>query len=180
MLFGLFTRSDPPPASPFQGLAAARKARIESVTALNQVLADTMTLRDLYKKHHRQASGPRFYELHVLFDKHCGEQEELADAIAERIQALGGVAIAMAADVAQQTTIPRPPRGSEETSRQLARLADAHEQLLLAARSASRRAAGLGDDATNDLLAADVIPVNEKQAWLMRHQPPRLHASPEQ
>src|ERR1017187_6842557 len=86
----------------------------DSVEALNQLLADTMTLRDLYKKHHWQAAGPTFYQLHLLFDKHSGEQNELIDLLAERIQTLGGVTIAMAADVAETTLIPRPPKGRQQ------------------------------------------------------------------
>src|SRR5712671_1119998 len=82
-----------------------------SIENLNQLLADTMSLRDLYKKHHWQVAGPTFYQLHLLFDKHHGSQEELVDDIAERIQLLGGVSVAMAADIAERTTIPRPPRG---------------------------------------------------------------------
>jgi starvation-inducible DNA-binding protein len=151
-------------------IALARKAGEESVMVLNQVLADTMTLRDLYKKHHWQASGATFYELHLLFGKHHDEQEELIDAIAERIQTLGGVAIAMAADVAETTVVVRPPRDREEPSRQLARLIDAHERVLLGVRAAARRVAALGDDGTNDLLVGDVIRTNEKQAWFVREQ----------
>src|SRR5207245_3554991 len=74
-----------------------------SVENLNQLLADTMTLRDLYKKHHWQVSGPTFYQLHLLFDRHFDEQSALVDAIAERIQSLGGVSIAMSHDVAEMT-----------------------------------------------------------------------------
>jgi starvation-inducible DNA-binding protein len=148
-------------------IALARKARAESVAVLNQILADTMTLRDLYKKHHWQTSGATFYQLHLLFDKHHGEQEELIDAIAERIQTLGGTAIAMAADVAETTMVVRPPRGREEPSVQLARLIDAHERVLYGVRAAARRAADLGDDGTNDLLVSGVIRTNEKQAWFV-------------
>jgi len=83
--------------------------RLEMTAQLNQVLADTMTLRDLYKKSHWQVAGPTFYQLHLLFDKHYDEQVELVDSIAERIQLLGGVSIAMAADVAETTRIERPP-----------------------------------------------------------------------
>jgi starvation-inducible DNA-binding protein len=149
-------------------IGLARKACEESVTVLNQILADTMTLRDLYKKHHWQTSGPTFYPLHLLFDEHYKEQEELIDAIAERIQTLGGIAIAMAADVAETTVIVRPPRGREEPSRQLARLLDAHERVLYSVRAAARRAAELGDDGTSDLLVSDVIRTNEKQSWFIR------------
>src|SRR5256885_11665844 len=88
--------------------------RLEMTERLNQLLADTMTLRDLYKKAHWQVSGPTFYQLHLLLDKHYDEQVELVDSIAERIQLLGGVSIAMAADVAETTQIERPPRGREE------------------------------------------------------------------
>lgn len=87
--------------------------RLEMTAQLNQLLADTMTLRDLYKKSHWQVAGPTFYQLHLLFDKHFDEQVELVDSIAERIQLLGGVSIAMAADVAETTQIKRPPLGRE-------------------------------------------------------------------
>lgn len=149
-------------------IALARKARVEGVAVLNQILADTMTLRDLYKKHHWQVSGATFYQLHLLFDKHHGEQEALVDDIAERIQSLGGIAIAMSADVAETTTIPRAPRDREEPAQQLARLADAHERLLYGVRAAARRASDLGDDGTNDLLVSGVIRTNEKQAWFIQ------------
>src|SRR5437660_12100197 len=111
-----------------------------SVENLNQLLADTMTLRDLYKKHHWQVSGPTFYQLHLLFDKHFAEQSELVDAIAERIQSLGGVSIAMAHDVAEMTLIPRPPRGRDEGPMQLSRLLDAHQIIIRDCRELARRA----------------------------------------
>src|SRR6476469_672516 len=91
-------------------IALSENACRESVENLNQLLADTITLRDMYKKHHWQIAGPTFYQLHLLFDKHYGEQNELVDAIAERIQLLGGVSLAMAADVAETTKIERPRR----------------------------------------------------------------------
>ena len=158
-------------------IALARKVRAESVAALNLILADTMTLRDLYKKHHWQTSGATFYELHLLFDKHHGEQEALVDAIAERIQTLGGISIAMAADVAETTMLARPPRDREEPLLQLVRLIDAHERVLYGVRVAARRAAALGDDGTNDLLVSDVIRTNEKQAWFVQEHLKRSRLS---
>ena len=103
-------------------IALAEKVRRESVENLNQLLADTMTLRDMYKKHHWQVAGPTFYQLHLLFDKHFGEQSELVDIVAERIMMLGGVSVAMAADVAETTIIPFPPKGSEMATVQITRL----------------------------------------------------------
>jgi len=138
-----------------------------SIDNLNQILADTMTLRDMYKKHHWQVAGATFYQLHLLFDKHHGEQDELVDTIAERIQLLGGVSIAMAADVAETTIIPRPPRGREEVPVQISRLLEAHEFILKEARTMAREASEVGDDGTNDLLVSDVIRGNELQVWFL-------------
>jgi starvation-inducible DNA-binding protein len=134
---------------------------------LNQLLADTMTLRDLYKKSHWQVAGPTFYQLHLLFDKHYDEQVELVDSIAERIQLLGGVSLAMAADVAETTQIERPPRGREEVPVQLSRLLDAHQIIIGATRKLARRASALGDDGTNDLFVSEVLRRNELQMWFL-------------
>ncbi len=141
--------------------------RVQITSQLNQLLADTMTLRDLYKKCHWQVAGPTFYQLHLLFDKHYGEQNDLVDAIAERIQLLGGISLAMAADVAETTQIDRPPRGREEVPVQLSRLIDAHQIIIQQARPLARRAAELGDDGTNDLVVSDVIRTNELQIWFL-------------
>jgi len=141
--------------------------RLEMTAQLNQLLADTMTLRDLYKKSHWQVSGPTFYQLHLLFDKHYDEQVEIVDAIAERIQLLGGVSLAMAADVAEMTHIERPPRGREEVPVQLSRLLDAHQIIIQECRTLSRRASTIGDDGTNDLVVSDVLRANELQVWFL-------------
>jgi starvation-inducible DNA-binding protein len=148
-------------------IALAQDVRKRSVTNLNQLLADTMTLRDLYKKHHWQVSGPTFYQLHLLFDKHFAEQVELVDEIAERIMMLGGVSVAMAADVAEMTLIPRPPADREEVPVQISRLLQAHEIVLKEARAMARKATEDGDDGTNDIIVSDVIRTNEMQVWFV-------------
>jgi starvation-inducible DNA-binding protein len=141
--------------------------RLEMTEQLNQLLADTSTLRDLYKKSHWQVAGPTFYQLHLLYDKHFEEQVELVDSIAERIQLLGGVSLAMAADVAETTQIERPPRGREEVPVQLSRLLDAHQIIIRQCRTLASRASELGDDGTNDLVVSDVLRTNELQVWFL-------------
>ncbi len=148
-------------------IALSKKVCARSADNLNQLLADTITLRDLYKKHHWQVAGHTFYQLHLLFDKHFKEQNELVDTIAERIQSLGAMSIAMAADVAETSMIPRPPRGREEVPVQISRLLHAHEMILLEARSMAKQASKDGDDGTNDLLVSDVIRTNELQVWFL-------------
>lgn len=160
-------------------IALAEDTRRTSADNLNQVLADTITLRDLYKKHHWQVAGPTFYQLHLLFDKHFNEQNELVDLIAERIMILGGVSIAMSADVAEMTLVPRPPKGREEVPVQLSRLLQAHEIVLKEARAMARKAAEDGDDGTNDLLVSNVIRTNEMQVWFVSEHlvdAPLVHA----
>lgn len=161
-------------------IALSETACRESVDNLNQLLADTITLRDLYKKHHWQIAGPTFYQLHLLFDKHYNEQNELVDAIAERIQVLGGVSVAMAPDVAEMTMIPRPPKGREDVPVQISRLLHAHEIVLQEARTMARLAANRGDDGSNDLIVSEVIRRNELQVWFVAEHVvnvPLIHAT---
>ena len=141
--------------------------RSQMCKKLNQLLADSITLRDLYKKHHWQVAGPTFYQLHLLFDKHFNEQVEIVDTIAERIQLLGGVTIAMGGDVAGQTKIPAPPRGREEVPVQVSRLLEAHKIILHECLDLAKAADKLGDDGTNDLVVSDVLRVNELQSWFI-------------
>jgi len=148
-------------------IALSERVCQESVTNLNQLLVDTMTLRDLYKKHHWQIAAPTFYQLHLLFDKHYNELNDLVDSIAERVQLLGGVSVAMAHDVAETTLIPRVPKGREEVPVQVSRLLHAHEIVLKEARAMARRAADAGDDGTNDLMVSEVIRRNELQVWFV-------------
>jgi starvation-inducible DNA-binding protein len=153
--------------SHIQPLELEEPVRLEMTEQLNLLLADSMTLRDLYKKSHWQVSGATFYQLHLLFDKHYDEQVEIVDTIAERIQLLGGVSIAMAADVAETTRIERPPRGREEVPVQISRLLEAHQILIRHSRTLARLASQLGDDGTNDLVVSDVLRPNELQAWFL-------------
>lgn len=148
-------------------IALEDNARAQSVAILNQVLADTMTIRDMYKKHHWQVSGATFYQLHLLLDKHYEEQATLVDTIAERIMALGGISIAMAPDVAEMTKIPRPPKGREDVPTQIARLLEAHELILRECHEGAAQADESGDDGTNDLLVSEVIRTNEPQVWFL-------------
>ncbi|MBB5055365.1 starvation-inducible DNA-binding protein [Granulicella aggregans] len=141
--------------------------REKMVGKLNQLLADSITLRDMYKKHHWQVSGPTFYQLHLLFDKHFDEQVELVDTIAERIQILGGVSIAMGGDVAQLSHIPAPPKGREEVPVQISRLLEAHKHIMQECHDIAEAADDAGDDGTNDMVVSDILRANELQSWFI-------------
>ena len=148
-------------------IALAYEARLQSCQLLNHVLADSLVLGALYKKHHWLMRGHTFYPLHLLLDKHAGEQAELVDLLAERVQTLGGVAVADPRHVAEITTIPRPPDGAEEVPAMLSRLLEAHEIIITKVRDAITRTAANRDDGTNDLLMGDVLRRHELQVWFL-------------
>ena len=148
-------------------IALSYEARMYSSQRLNKVLADTQILYGLYKKHHWIMRGATFYQLHLLLDKHAGEQLELVDTLAERVQTLGGVAVGDSRHVAEITSIPRPPDGVEEVPAMLSRLLEAHELILTEAHDAAARTAELGDDGTNDLLVSQIIRTGELQSWFL-------------
>jgi starvation-inducible DNA-binding protein len=148
-------------------LGLGEPARAEMAGKLNKVLSDTRILHDLYKKSHWLMRGPTFYQLHLLMDKHAGEQAELVDAVAERVQTLGAVAVGDPRHVAELTTVPRPPNGAEEVPAMLSRLLEAHELVIREVREAAHRADELGDDGSNDLLVSEALRTNELQAWFV-------------
>ena len=161
-----------PEVQPFGALrlvpiALSAEARTESVQLLNGILADTTILYALYKKHHWLVSGPPFYQLHLLFDKHAGEQLELVDLLAERVQSLGGIAVGDPRHAAELTRIQRPPNGAEEVSVMLSRLLEAHETVITALREAIEATAKNGDWGSNDLLMSDVLRRHELQVWFL-------------
>jgi starvation-inducible DNA-binding protein len=148
-------------------LGLSRDARLYSCQRLNQILADTQILHALYKKHHWLMRGATFYQLHLLLDKHAGEQIGLVDSIAERVQTLGGVAVGDPRHVAELTRLSRAPNGCEEVPAMLSRLLEAHELILTDAHDAAARVAEQGDDGTNDLIVSGVIRTGEFQAWFL-------------
>lgn len=160
-------------------IALSHEARQESVQLLNQVLADTLILYSLYKKHHWVMRGPTFLQLHELLDKHAAEQLALIDELAERVQKLGGVSIADPRHVAEITKIERPPNGVEEVPVMIGRLLAAHETIISELREAIERTAANGDVGSNDLLASDALRLHESQVWFLAEHlvdTPLVHA----
>lgn len=148
-------------------IALASTVRFESCRQINQILADSIILYSLYKKHHWLMRGNTFYQLHLLLDKHANEQLKLIDMLGERVQTLGGVAIADPRHVAEVTRIERPPNGVEEIPVMLSRLLEAHELILREVREGIAQTVANRDDGTNDLLVSNVLRTNETQVWFI-------------
>jgi starvation-inducible DNA-binding protein len=85
----------------------------------------------------------------------------------ERVQTLGGVAVADPRHVAEVTTIPRPPNGVEEVPAMLSRLLEAHQIIIEKVRTAITATTDSHDDGTADLLTSDVLRPNELQVWFV-------------
>jgi starvation-inducible DNA-binding protein len=148
-------------------IALPDRARAESCKLLNEILADTMVLYNMYKKHHWLVAGPTFYMLHLLFDKHAEEQEELVDLLAERVQSLGGIAVGDPRHAAELTTIERPPDGAEEVGVMIDRTLRAHETIIEKLRAGIKTTEQSSDWGTNDLLMSDVLRRHELQVWFL-------------
>ncbi len=143
------------------------EARRASCETLNEILADSMVLYSMYKKHHWLVAGPTFYQLHLLFDKHAEEQNEIIDALAERVQSLGGIAVGDPRHAAELTSIPRPPDGAEEVAVMIDRTLRAHETVIAKVREAIESTEESKDWGTNDLLMGDVLRTHELQVWFL-------------
>src|SRR3954454_7575999 len=148
-------------------VALDEQALSGSCELLNQILADSMILYSLYKKHHWLVAGHTFYQLHLLFDKHAEEQLELIDLLAERVQSLGGIAVSDPRHVAEITKIGRPPNGREEVPAMISRLLEAHEVIIKEVREAIDATEKNDDWGSNDILMSDVLRTNELQVWFV-------------
>jgi starvation-inducible DNA-binding protein len=148
-------------------IALSAEARTESCQIINAILADTMILYALYKKHHWLVAGPTFFQLHLLFDKHADEQLELVDLLAERVQSLGGIALGDPRHAAELTSIDRPPDGAEDVPAMIHRLLDAHETVIDKVRRAIKKTEKSGDWGSNDLLISDVLRRHELHVWFV-------------
>jgi starvation-inducible DNA-binding protein len=143
------------------------RARRKSCDLLNGILADSLILYALYKKHHWLVAGPTFYPLHLLFDKHAEEQEALIDQLAERVQVLGGIAVGDPRHAAELTGIERAPDGAEDVPDMIARTLRGHESVMGRVREAIEATEESKDWGTNDLLMGDVLRTNEMQVWFL-------------
>lgn len=135
---------------------------------LQVILANTIYMYQLYKKYHWHVTGKDFYQYHLLFDKHAGEQPALIDGIAERMRTLGLDVAAMPMDVSADATLSEKEAAGHDPQAMVRNLLNAHEEYLKHVREAVAVTEDAGDDGTNDLLVSDVMRVHELQTWFIR------------
>ena len=141
------------------------KTRKKIAGSLEQVLADTYALYGKTHTYHWNIEGPRFSQLHLLFEAQYNELWLALDAIAERIRSLGHFAPALGS-LGEKSSI-KADNGSPSEDLMIANLAAGNEAVVRSARTALKTAEEAGDQASADLMTQRVA-IGEKAAWMLR------------
>jgi starvation-inducible DNA-binding protein len=165
--------SDPSIVSPAVPVTGADASPCKIVAVLQELLTQSIHLRDLYKNARWQFSGIEFRDIRQMLDDHYKAQLSVIDVLVDRIRNLGGAARVFAGDFLQRTQFGHAPRGRIAPKRLLHELLEAHESVLGAA----------GPNGSNedhhwmrDLAVGQVMLTNDVQSWainerLLRHDP---------
>ena len=129
----------------------SEETRERVITLLNQQMADTFDLFSQTKQAHWNVKGPQFYQLHLLYDTLAEGLEGYVDELAERVTALGGVAMGTIRMAAEETRLPEYPPGPTESLESVRCLVERYSNLGATTRSAIDEADEAGDADTADL-----------------------------
>lgn len=141
-------------------------ARSEMVALLNDRLADFLDLERQAKQAHWNVKGPRFHQLHLLFDETAALAVGWADDLAERAMQLGGVAEGTVQAVANRSNLRPAPLVAPDADTWLGVVADAIACCANAARKDVDAADDAGDAITADLLTR-ITSEADKQLWFV-------------
>jgi starvation-inducible DNA-binding protein len=155
---------------PTIGLCSTLTDSREIVEALEELLTQSIHLRDLYKRACWQASAVQDHGLRQLFDAHYKEQLRLVDLLIDRIRTLGGDGTVFAGDFLQGTQFPHHPRGRSAPTRLLRELLDAHEWVLTAALPTGSNHGQSERGYARDFALGQVVLANELQSSVVREQ----------
>ena len=140
-----------------------RETMAKAVTA---VLADTYALYFKTHAYHWNVTGPRFHDLHALFELQYNELWTATDVIAERIRALGVLAPNSYAAMSKAASL-EAAADAQSADGMVADLLKGHEMVVASIRKALALAAENGDEATADVLTPRLTE-HEKTAWMLR------------
>ncbi len=141
-------------------------AREQLTTMLNQQLADTFDLYSQTKQAHWNVKGPEFYQLHKLFDELAELILEDVDLIAERVTALGGVAMGTAHMAAQSSRLPEFPGRPVQAMACVEVLAVRYASLAETTRAAINIASERQDETTANMLQ-EISHGLDKSLWFL-------------
>jgi len=148
------------------GVNLTERVRNEVIDLLNARLADAIDLKTQAKQAHWNVKGMLFMSLHELFDSVATHLDDQADMLAERITALGGMALGTARAVAGTSSLPEYDLNAMTGEQHVRALARGLAQLANAARAAINRTAELGDQGTTDLFT-EIVRAADKDLWFL-------------
>ena len=148
------------------GIDLAAGTREKMIALLNQQLADTFDLYSQTKQAHWNVKGPQFYQLHELFDKLAHELEEYVDLIAERVTALGGLALGTVRMSAAASRLPEASLDVVESIPTVKAVAARYTGLAATTRAAIDAATEQADMDTADLFT-EVSRGLDKSLWFL-------------
>lgn len=152
-------------------ISATRKSESsETVEVLEELLAHSIHLRDMYKNARWQTADLQFRSLRQLFDGHYNEQIQLVDVLVDRIRALNGAGKVFAGDFLHRTQFSQLLRGRASATLLLAELLDAHECVLNAALPTGTNEDQLNGSWTRDFAVGQVVLTNNEQCLVVREQ----------
>ncbi|MHA6287290.1 Dps family protein [Maricaulis sp. CAU 1757] len=140
-----------------------RETMADAVTA---VLADTYALYFKTHVYHWNVTGPRFHDLHALFEEQYNEMWAATDEIAERIRALDVVAPRTYSEMTSAASI-KSGGEAKDADGMVRDLLEGHQAVVKTLRETLEKADEHGDEATADILAPRVT-AHEKFAWMLR------------
>lgn len=142
------------------------KSRLQLVAILNETLAETLDLKSQVKQAHWNVKGYQFYQLHLLFDEMAKELEEQSDDIAERVTALGGVALGTVRMAAHTSSLEEYPRDALDGIDHITALAERFAAYGQQIRENIERTTDLGDADTADLYT-QISRLADKRLWFL-------------
>ena len=136
------------------------------IEGLNGLLADHMALYFKTKNFHWHVTGPRFRDLHLLFDEQAIEIRDQIDAIGERVRKNGAPTLTSIASVAKHTQIADQDDTSLEPDAMVRELRDDNQKVVDRLKGLKEHAEKAGDNATDGLLD-DWTDMAEERVWFL-------------
>ena len=136
------------------------------VTALNGALADTLALYMKTKNFHWHVAGPRFRDLHLLFDEQAAQLIGTVDAIGERVRKNDEYTLTSIGTIASETKIADQDDVTITADAMVAELRDDNRKLHDRLAKVKEEAETVGDNATSGIVD-DWIDQTEERIWFL-------------
>lgn len=150
-----------------EGPAVSNQCSVDTVAIMEELLAQSILLRDLYKIARWQTCNGELCRMHLLFEGHYNEQLRLVDVLIDGVRMLGGTGLLLASHFLKRTQLSCSVRGHDESGRWVDELLDAHESVLT-----TTQLAGATDDRQwgHEYAVGLVVLTNDLQSVSLREQ----------